>query len=102
MATQVITVEFDDGRKIDVEAKPRDLAWAERAGVDFTQSGPVVALYAGAFAALQRVKRGGEDIDLPATLDEFMDAADCSVEAPEAEDAGEGGGQVPTPGEPQN
>lgn len=83
-----MTVTFDDGTEVRIEPKQRDLVGAEAAGHVFEEGHlPVAGMWAVAYAALQRMGRGGalpEGLELPATLQEFLDGAD--VEADEDED----------------
>ncbi len=85
-----MTVTFDDGTEIYVEPKQRDMVRAEAAGLNFTEAGNAFAkMYAVSFAALQRMGRAGrlpEGLELPATLDEFLDAADVAGDEDEDDD----------------
>jgi hypothetical protein len=87
-----MTVTFDDGTEVRVEPKSRDMVGAEAAGYDFTQEGKgITGMYAVGYAVLQRMKRAGdlpEGLELPATLQEFIDGAD--VDGDDEDDAGEG------------
>lgn len=86
-----MTVTFDDGTTVRVEPKQRDMVRAEAAGADFTTEGMVLAkMYAVAFAALQRMGRAGalpDGVELPGSLDEFLDSADLEGDPDDDEDA---------------
>lgn len=91
-------VVFDSGQTVDIELKSRDVAKAERLGIKLNDSSPVIASYALAFVALQRMKRtGGIDFDLPKDPEGLEDIAD--LEAVEDDvPLGEGSGQVAVSG----
>jgi hypothetical protein len=81
-----MTVTFDDGTEVYVEPKQRDMVGAEAAGHDFTSGGGVRGMWAVAFAALQRMSRAGtlpEGVELPNSLQEFLDGADVDAQADE-------------------
>jgi hypothetical protein len=82
-----MTVTFDDGTTIKVEPKSRDMVGAEAAGHDFTTGdSPLRGMYATALAALRRMDRAGklpEGIELPDTVDAFVDVADVDAETDE-------------------
>jgi hypothetical protein len=87
---QKYKVVFDDGPTVDVELKSRDIAKAERLGVDMNKSTPVVGSYALAFVALQRMKRTGAiDFELPKDSEALEDIADLEM-VEEDDDEGEG------------
>lgn len=73
-----LLVTFDDGTEIEVQSKLRDMACAERDyKTDFEKASGLQGMYATALAALTRMKRQGLIvIDVPATMDEFLDLAD--------------------------
>lgn len=97
MKLQRFVVSFDDGQSIEVELKSRDLAALERDGVDLSATPPMRGSYLLAFAAMSRLARKGLlGVDLPGDVDELMDSAD--LEPVEADDVGEGSGQVPATG----
>ena len=90
---QEYRVAFDDGQTVDVVLKSRDIAKAERLGVDMNKSTPVVGSYALAFVALQRMKRTGAiDFELPKDAEALEDIADLEMvdDDEEQDDEGEG------------
>lgn len=77
---QSFKVVFDDGHEVDVELKSRDIAKAERAGLDVESAPGMVGSYALVHVALQRMKRAGLiDFDLPDTAEGLEDIADLDV-----------------------
>lgn len=81
-----MSVTFDDGTVVRVVPKSRDMVGAEAAGHDFTSGGPIRAMYAVAFSALQRMDRKGDlpdGVELPATLEALIDGADVDAEQDE-------------------
>lgn len=72
-------VSFDDGGTFEVVAKARDIALAERQGLDVNTAPPVFTTYAVALAALGRMQRAGDipaDVKLPESVDSMLDVAD--------------------------
>lgn len=92
-----MTVTFEDGTTVEVHAKPKDLARAEIGGHDFQTGGPIAGVYAAAWAALGRMSRAGdlpEGLEVPDTIEGFLDVCDVEAQQEEAEDAtGEDPGQ---------
>lgn len=86
-------VVFDAGHEVEVQPLSRDVAKAERAGLNLAETSHVVGSYALAHVALQRMRRNGEiDFDIPGTSEGLEDIADLDVvEDPDTE--GEGSGQ---------
>lgn len=77
-----LTVTFEDGTELEVEARPKDIARAEMGGWDFEKGGTVAGTYATAWAALQRAQRAGnvpDGIEVPDTIEAFLDACDVTV-----------------------
>lgn len=95
---QTFRVVFDDGHEVEVELKSRDIAKAERAGLDVETSPGMVGSYALVHVALLRMKRAGLiDFDLPDTAEGLEDIADLDV-IEDGDDKGEGSGQVAATG----
>lgn len=77
---QSFRVLFDDGHQVTVELKSRDIAKAERAGLDVETAPGMVGSYALVHVALQRMKRTGHiDFDLPETAEQLEDIADLDT-----------------------
>lgn len=95
---QAFSVVFDDGHDVLVELKSRDIAKAERAGLDLESATGMVGSYALVHVALQRMKRNGQiDFDLPDTAEQLEDIADLVV-VEDGDVKGEGSGQVAVTG----
>lgn len=91
MRFEKIRVVFDDGHDVEVQLKSRDVAKAERLGIDLNTTSEVVGSYALVFVALQRMKRTGEiDFDLPKDAEALEDVADLdTIEVVEGEGSGQ-------------
>lgn len=101
MAFPPMSVTFENGTTVEVQAKPKDLARAEIGGHDFQTGGPIAGMYAAAWATLGRMSRAGdlpEGVEVPATLDAFLDLCDVEPAGAEDDDAGEGTGQEASSG----
>lgn len=91
-----VRVIFDDGHDVNIHLKSRDIAKAERLGMDLSTAESVVGTYQLVFIALQRMKRNGEiDFDLPKDAEALEDIADLDEVEPVE---GEGSGQAAATG----
>lgn len=90
IATNKLVVAFDDGKRVEIEVKPRDIARLEEVDPTFARDPQALVTpkrtFGLAWVALNRMKRTGAiGIDLPDSFDEFLDMAD--IEADEDETA---------------
>lgn len=102
-SSPTLLVTFQDETVVELQCRPKDAARAELAGHDFQTGGPIMALYATAYACLGRLDRSGvlpEGVTVPESIEAFVDA--CDVEPKdideETDDEGEAGGQGPSSG----
>ena len=95
MQMMPFVVEFDDAEPFQVQPTSRDLVKLEKDGVDLQAVGNMIGGYTMAYAALQRLDRQGklpDDVKLPKSLDDFMEAADL---VPVVDEDPEGNGSAP-------
>jgi len=79
-------VQFEDGTKVRIVPRPKDLVRAEIAGHDFQTGKGMTGMYYVAMATLGRMGRAGDlpaGLVIPESLDDFLDLADVE---PETED----------------
>ena len=97
-AVPPMLVQFEDGTKVRIVPRPKDLVRAEIAGHDFQTGKPMTGMYQVALATLGRMGRAGDlpaGLKLPETLEDFVDQAD--VEAEDEDDPlGEDDAPVPS------
>lgn len=92
-------VTFDDVDPFDVQTTSRDLVAMETDGVDLSNLPPIRGTYTMVWYALRRLERTGKlpaGVEVPDTVDGFLDMADINPQDEDPE--GNGSGQVATPG----
>lgn len=93
-------VAFDGADPFEVQPTSRDLVKMEKDGIDLQATTPLVGSYTLAYYALSRLDRQDKlpaGVQVPKSLDAFMDAADIDA-VDDGDPEGNGSGQVPTPG----
>lgn len=91
-----MTVEFDGAEPFTVLPKSRDLAKMEQDGVALAETSPIVGSYTLVYYALRRLERAGQlpdGVEVPDSIEAFIDAADLDS----IEDGDEGNGSGPAP-----